>query len=80
MSEPVVDKLITLARHTTGFDQEQIKPEVTFADIGFDSLDEVEFLMDVEEEFNVEIPDEDADNIKTINNLVEYLEKEHGIS
>ncbi len=43
-------------------------------DLGADSLDVVELLMSIEDEFNVEIPDEEIENIKTIGELVEYIE------
>lgn len=44
-------------------------------DLGADSLDVVEVLMSIEDEFKVEIPDEEIENIKTIGDLVEYIEK-----
>lgn len=44
-------------------------------DLGADSLDVVEVLMSIEDEFEVEIPDEEIENIKTIGDLVEYIEK-----
>ncbi len=44
-------------------------------DLGADSLDVVEVLMSIEDEFEVEIPDEEIENIKTIGDLVTYLEK-----
>ena len=43
-------------------------------DLGADSLDVVELLMSIEDEFSVEIPDEEIENIKTIGELVEYIE------
>ena len=44
------------------------------ADLGADSLDVVELLMTIEDEFEVEIPDEEIENIKTIGDLVKYIE------
>ncbi|MBO5726603.1 MAG: acyl carrier protein [Clostridia bacterium] len=44
------------------------------ADLGADSLDVVELLMTIEDEFDVEIPDEEIENIKTIGDLVKYIE------
>lgn len=44
-------------------------------DLGADSLDVVDLLMTIEDEFEIEIPDEDIENIKTVGNLVEYIEK-----
>lgn len=52
------------------------KPEDRFVDdLGLDSLDVVEIIMECERDFNVEIPDEDADKIKTVGQVVDYLEK-----
>jgi acyl carrier protein len=62
----IVDKL--------GVSQEKVKPEAHFVeDLGADSLDTVELVMAFEDEFNVEIPDEDAQNITTVKSAVEYL-------
>jgi len=57
-------------------DQETIKPESKFAeDLGADSLDVVELVMALEEEFDVEIPDEAAENIATVQAAVDYIEE-----
>lgn len=54
----------------------ELKPETTLnKDLGLDSLDSVEFLVAVEEEFDVEMSDDDANGIKTIGQIVEYLQK-----
>ena len=47
-------------------------------DLGADSLDTVEMVMAFEEEFNIEIPDEDAESIKTVQDAVSYIEKKSG--
>ena len=47
-------------------------------DLGADSLDTVEMVMAFEEEFNIEIPDEDAEGIKTVQDAIEYIEKKSG--
>jgi len=52
-----------------------IKKESTFADLGADSLDSVELIMGFEEEFSIEIPDEDAEKIKTVGNAIDYIDK-----
>ncbi len=58
-----------------GVDAERIKPEASFIDdLGADSLDIVELIMAMEEEFDVEIPDEDAERLKTVQDVVKYLE------
>lgn len=60
-----------------GVSPEQVKPEARFIDdLGADSLDTVELIMALEEEFNVEIPDEDAEKMITVGDSLNYL-KEH---
>jgi acyl carrier protein len=60
-----------------GVSPEQVKPEGRFIDdLGADSLDTVELIMALEEEFNVEIPDEDAEKMITVGDAMNYL-KEH---
>jgi len=64
----IVDKL--------GVSPEKVKPEAHFVeDLGADSLDTVELVMAFEDEFDVEIPDEDAQNITTVKNAIDYLSK-----
>ncbi|MCL5291065.1 MAG: acyl carrier protein [Actinobacteria bacterium] len=58
-----------------GVDEGEVKPESSFVDdLGADSLDVVELVMALEEEFNIEIPDEDAEQISTVEEAVEYIE------
>lgn len=57
-----------------GIKKEDIKPESSFIDdLGADSLDTVELVMALEEEFNTEIPDEEAEKIKTVQNVYDYI-------
>ena len=66
--EIVVDRL--------GVDEEQVTSEAKFVeDLGADSLDTVEFVMALEEEFDVEIPDEDAEKIVSVQEAVDYITK-----
>ena len=59
--------------------QEDVVPEASFVDdLGADSLDQVELIMAMEEEFDVSIPDEDAENIGTVQNAVDYVTKATG--
>lgn len=59
-----------------GVDPEKVKPEASFIDdLGADSLDIVELVMAMEEEFDLEIPDEDAEKLKTVQDVSSYLEK-----
>ncbi len=63
----IVDKL--------GLSAEQVTPEASFtADLGADSLDTVELIMEFEKEFDIEIPDEDAQSIKTVGDAINYIE------
>ena len=58
-----------------GVKKAEVKPEASFAnDLGADSLDTVELIMALEEEFDVEIPDEDAEKIATVQNAVDYID------
>ncbi len=62
-----------------GIDVEQIKPESKFVDdLGADSLDVVELIMAFEEEFDVEIPDEDAEKIQTVGDVINYIKAKKG--
>jgi len=60
-----------------GVEDDDINPESSFVeDLGADSLDTVELVMAFEEEFSIEIPDEDAEKILTVQNSIDYI-KEH---
>jgi acyl carrier protein len=62
-----------------GVAPEQVTPEASFIDdLGADSLDIVELVMSMEEEFDLEIPDEDAEKIQTIGDAIAYLEERLG--
>ena len=66
--EIIVDRL--------GVDPKEINPEAAFIDdLGADSLDTVELVMAFEEEFDIEIPDEDAEKLTSVGKAQEYLEK-----
>ena len=57
-----------------GVDESQITPSASFIDdLGADSLDTVELVMAFEEEFDIEIPDEDAEKIRTVQDVINYL-------
>ncbi len=59
-----------------GANPEQVTPEASFIDdLGADSLDTVELVMALEEEFDIEIPDEDAEKITTVGQAIEYIEE-----
>ena len=67
-----VKKIIT---EQLGVDEEDVTPEANFVeDLGADSLDTVELVMAFEEEFGIEIPDDDAEKITKVKDAIEYIE------
>lgn len=70
----VEEKVKNIIVEQLGVDNETVTPEASFIDdLGADSLDIVELVMTMEEEFDLEIPDEDAEKIKTVNDVVNYI-------
>ena len=70
------DKVIQLVSEATKQEAAKIKPETSFIDdLNLDSLDIVELMMKMEDEFGIEIPEEDAEGLKTVQDVVTYLEK-----
>ena len=71
VSKVVVDRL--------GVDEGEVKLEASFReDLGADSLDVVELVMELEDEFDMEISDEDAEQISTVGSAVKYIESKQG--
>jgi acyl carrier protein len=76
LSEDVLRRLKALVAEKLGVDESLITPEASFVeDLNADSLDLVELIMSLEEEFEVEIPDEDAEKIQTVRDAMDYLEE-----
>src|SRR6476660_850715 len=72
----VEQRVIAIVSDHFAYDKEKIKRSTTFIeDIGADSLDIVEFVMELEEEFDIQIPDDQAEKIKTVGEAVDYIEK-----
>lgn len=72
LKEIVIDRL--------NAEEDQIKPEASFVeDLGADSLDIVELIMGIEEEFDIEIPDEDAEKLTTVGEAMEYVKVKLGV-
>ena len=70
----MLDKVIGLISEETKVDAATIKAETSFIDdLNLDSLDIVELMMKVEDEFGVEIPEEEADGLKTVQDVTDYL-------
>lgn len=68
-----VKKIIT---EQLGVDEEDVTPEANFVeDLGADSLDTVELVMELEDEFDLTIPDEEAEKLKTIGEAIDYIKK-----
>ena len=71
----IMERIHTLIIDKLNVEKGQVTPEARFAtDLGADSLDVVELLMDFEKEFTIAIPDEDAEGIETVAQAVEYIE------
>ncbi len=80
MSE-VAQKVIKIVAEQLGVREEEITPESSFVnDLGADSLDTVELVMALEDEFGMEIPDEDAEKITTVGDAIKYIEEKMGNS
>jgi acyl carrier protein len=68
------DRVSAIVVEQLGVTQEELAPEASFIDdLGADSLDIVELVMAMEEEFDIEIPDDDAEKIQTIKDVISYV-------
>ena len=71
----VLEKVKAILAEQFDVEEDSITAETTIQeDLGADSLDVVDLLMSIEDEFEIEVPDEEIENIKTAGNLVEYIE------
>jgi acyl carrier protein len=78
MAASTYERMKKIVVEQLGVDEDEVKPEASFVDdLNADSLDLVELIMSLEEEFGAEISDEDAENIRTVQDAVDYIE-EHG--
>ena len=72
----VSDKVKSIIAEQLGVDAEEVTPEASFTDdLGADSLDIVELVMAFEEEFGIEIPDEDSEKISKVQDAVDYIDQ-----
>ena len=72
--EEILEKLKNLISEGLGVDKELVKEEATFVDdLSADSLDIVELIMSVEEQFDMEVPDADAEKIVTVGDIIDYI-------
>ena len=75
----VADRVKKIVVEHLGVDAEKVTPEASFIDdLGADSLDNVELVMAFEEEFGVEIPDDAAEKIGTVNDAIKYIDDNKG--
>lgn len=76
MNSPNFEKVKEIIIEQLDVEADQVTDEASFIeDLGADSLDTVELVMALEENFDIEIPDEDAEKIKTVRDAVEYIDK-----
>jgi acyl carrier protein len=72
----VDDKIKQIVVEQLGVEESEVTPKASFVDdLGADSLDQVELVMAFEEAFDVEIPDEDAEKIRTVQDAIDYIGK-----
>ena len=72
--QQVTEKVNSIIVERLGVDNSSLVPEANLLDdLGADSLDVVELVMALEEEFNIEVPDEDVEGIRTIGDIVQYV-------
>lgn len=74
--EEILEKLKGIIVAQLGIEEEKVRPEATFVDdLSADSLDIVDLVMNIEQEFDIEIPDSDAEKIVTVGDVVNYIQK-----
>ncbi|KQL54663.1 MULTISPECIES: acyl carrier protein [Heyndrickxia] len=73
----VLERVTKIIVDRLGVEESQVKPEASFKDdLGADSLDVVELVMELEDEFDMEISDDDAEKIATVGDAVKYIESQ----
>ena len=73
--QAVAEKVNSIIQDHLGVEKTSLVPEANLLDdLGADSLDVVELVMALEEEFGIEVPDEDVESIRTVNDIVQYLQ------
>jgi acyl carrier protein len=78
ISQDVYERLRKIVAEQLGVEEEQIVPEASFVeDLNADSLDLVDLIMTLEEQFGLEIPDEDAEKIVTVQDAMNYVEEHY---
>jgi acyl carrier protein len=73
--EDIAERVKRLIAENLGVALEEVRPDASFIDdLGADSLDQVELVMAIEKEFDIEIPDEDAEEISTVQVAIDYIQ------
>lgn len=76
MSATIEERVVNIVCEQMGASREKIQPATSFInDLGADSLDTVELVMEFEDEFDINIPDEDAEKIQTVGDAINYIQK-----
>ena len=79
MSDEIGERVATIVANQLDVERDKVKPEASFInDLGADSLDIVELVMELEEDFQMSIPDEDAEKIRTVGEATDYIVKNKG--
>jgi acyl carrier protein len=74
VADPIFEKVAKIIENQLGVDLPEVTPQADFHDdLGADSLDVIELVMEFEEMFNIQIPDDDAMEIKTVQQAVDYI-------
>jgi len=75
-NKPMEAKVIDIIVEQLGVEKEQVTPDAKFIeDLGADSLDTVELVMALEEEFTIEVPDEEAEKLQSVGDVIKYIEE-----
>ncbi|MDE2753377.1 MAG: acyl carrier protein [Gemmatimonadota bacterium] len=76
MSDTVADRVMEIIIDELGVEADKVTADASFVDdLGADSLDTVELIMSFEEEFEVDIPDEDAEQMRTVGDAIDYIKQ-----
>lgn len=76
MANPIAEKVKSIIVEKLGVEESEVVPDASFTnDLGADSLDTVELIMEFEKEFDITISDEEAESIATVSDAVSYLEE-----
>ena len=75
-NKPMEAKVIDIIVEQLGVEKEQVTPDAKFIeDLGADSLDTVELVMALEEEFTIEVPDEEAEKLQSVGDVIKYIQE-----